>query len=146
MRRRMRLVAAASLVAAGSVVVAPPAQADHVIDIFIDGQCRWGKMANPVRIDLFTPKVEVERDASGRVTSYTCYFKNIPEFVAAEDRYYHPDGPSDWYLPSRPITVTSYCWSPDRNATPRDGREGVGVGKITPSGNAAITCTQFENH
>lgn len=142
--RRTALLAATVTVttlAAVSVMTAAPASADHVIDVFPEGQCRWGKYANPVRIDLFTAKIQIKRDSAGLVTSYTCHFKDIPAFVAEADRAYTPDG-GDWYLPQRAtelLTVT--CWSPDIFGPIRDGRFGEGVGKITPSGNATMKCT-----
>ena len=124
--RRLALVAAAGAIMAGSVVMAPPAQADHVIDFFPEGQCRWGQSVNPVGIDLFTPKFEVQRDGTGLVTSYTCYFRDIPAELG------------DWRLPRRATAVRpAPCWSPAVN----DPRFGTAVGKITPAGTAAITCT-----
>jgi len=139
MRLKGLVAATATFIGVGSVLFASPAQADHVLEFFPDGQCRWGTFTNPVRIDLFTPKFQVKRDSTGLVVSFTCHFKDIPAYVAKEDRGYspYPEEWGDWYLPDRATAVRpGYC-----RGSADDLRLGVLAGKITPAGTATITCT-----
>jgi hypothetical protein len=133
MRRALRSVTVIVL-AIGLLVVASPAQADHVADLVgVDRSiCRVGGIASGIGFNLRTTDFErVIRN--GLTMSYDCRFANVPRYVSFEESTVG----QEWSLPTETTTSeTMGCWRPEF-----EGRE-EGVGRFTlyPNATARVVC------